>query len=250
MAEAEFSIKNWWEKIIEPAQACQIFLALCALGGFLLWVSPSGHFFHSLGEALLIAGLLVPFVDPMLKGRLLRQASKGIFHYLLGFDQQPEIKDHLKSLVFDTNIFRKNFYAKCVLSPIQSSRRLNLECNFEVLNPTNEAHKYARLVQCERVEKPTIHSMTLISQQENYNKTPELANKGDGPVVLEACAGVIEIQPSLKGITYRFGTNFSTIYPLEFFYALHVGVPTIGISVEVVPPDVVPQLEVEKAFVR
>jgi hypothetical protein len=232
----EYSVKTWWEKKIERARVHHVFLVLCVLGGLLLWFIPPGRFLHSLGEAVFIAGLLVLFVDPMLKGRLLREASRGIFHYLLGFDQQPEIRDRLKSLVFDTKIFRRNFYAKCVFAPQNDSMILDLDCSFEVVNPTNEAQRFRHVVQCERVEKPTIHLMTLISEQENYSRTPPLNDKADDPVVLEGDAGEIEIQPSKKGLTYRFGTKFSMVYPKEFFYSLHVGVPTIGITVEVDPP--------------
>jgi hypothetical protein len=173
----------------------------------------------------------------MLKGRLLREASKDIFHYLLGFDQQPEIKDRLKRLVFDTKLFRKNFNMKCVLIPSGESMRLELECDFEVVNPTNESHKYSHCVQCERVEKPSAGLMTLVSGQENYSFIPNLSDKSDDPIVLEARGHEIDVMPSSKGVTYRFGTKFSMVYPKEFFYAVHVGVPTIGMTIEVVPPE-------------
>jgi hypothetical protein len=233
----EFSLKTWWESLIERMQAHYITLFLCVVGGVFLRCSAPGTFWHSFGEATFIAGLLVLFVDPMLKGRLLREASRGIFHYLLGYDQQPEIKDRLQQLVFDTKLFRKNFYMKCTFTPEQNSMRLDLDCSFEIINPTNEPQNYTHCVQCERVENPTVRALTLISEKDSYSVIPELKPKKDDPFALEASAGDIEIQPMSKGRTYRFGSNFSMIYPLEFFYAVHVGTPTITMTVEVVPLD-------------
>jgi hypothetical protein len=233
----EFSVKTWWENFMARMQAHYIFIFLCAVGGGLLWFGPPESFRRSLGEATFIAGLLVLFVDPMLKGRLLREASQGIFHYLLGYDQQPEIKDRLQKLVFDTKLFRKNFYMKCIFTPQRDSMRLDLDCSFEIINPTNEPQKYTHCIQCERVERPTVGALTLLSEKETYCVVPELRPKKDDPQALEASAGELEIQPLSKGRTYRFGTKFSMIYPLEFFYAVHVGAPTIGMTIEVVPPE-------------
>lgn len=233
----QFSIQKWWEDFLAKTPSIYVSLFLGASGTWLLWKYPEGYFRHALGEASSIAALLILFVDPFLKARLLREASAGIFHYLLGFDQQPEIKERLRDLVFNTKLFRRNFYMKCILTPQENSMLLNLECTFEIINPTNEAQKYVHCVQCEDVEKPAIKALTLISEKDSYSTVPALTGKKDDPTVLEAIAKEIEIQPASKGLTYHFGTNFSMIYPLEFFYALHVGTPTIGMTIEIVPPE-------------
>jgi hypothetical protein len=125
---------------------------------------------------------------------------------------------------------------KCALMPEGDSMRLECETDFEVVNPTNEIQRYSHAIQFEQVENPTVHSMNLVSVQENYSVAPALAGKADDPVVLEAKGREVKIMPASQGITYRFGAKCSMIYPKEFFYALHVGHPTIGITVEVVPP--------------
>ena len=177
-------------------------------------------------------------IDPFLKERLLREASKGIFHYLLGFDQQPEIKERLKTLVFDTRRFRRNFCLKCVLIPEDDKMRLEMDVSFEVFNPTGEALKYRHAPQFERVENPKVHLLALVSGSGvSYSKTNlKLTPKQGDPEVLEAEAGTTDIEPSSKNISYRFTNKFSLIYPQEFFYAVHVGTPTIGMRIEVVPP--------------
>jgi hypothetical protein len=207
-----------------------------AAGTYLLWRFPEGYFRHSLGEAAIIAALLLVLVDPFLKARLLRDASKGLFHFLLGYDHQPEIKDRLEELVYGTKIFRKHFYMKCILTPEDGFMHLDLDYRFEVVNPTNDAHEYVHVVQCERVEKPKPGLMTLVSGQENYGFVPNLTLKADDPRVLEAVARKVSILPARKGTTYKFGSKFSMTYPEEFFYAVHVGVPTIGMTIEVASP--------------
>ena len=79
--------------------------------------------------------------------------------------------------------------------------------------------------------------MTLISSQKSYTKTPQRTQKPDDSEVWEGIAGITKISPASKGIRYHFKSEFSVTYPQEFFFAMHVGSPTIGITVAVVPPD-------------
>jgi hypothetical protein len=232
----EFSVKTWWERKIERAQPHQIFFCLLLVGLVMRLLVP-WHFWQALGEATIIAAILILFVDPMLKGRLLREASQGIFHYLLGYDQQPEIKERLRSLVFGTKLFRKNFYLKCVLIPESGSMRLDMDVSFEVFNPTDEGQTYTHATQFEKVEHPKSYVMALISEAGSYSKNNVPFNPKDGDIeVLEAKAGPINIEPDSKKISYRFSHKLSLSYPLEFFHAIHVGTPTIGMTLEVVPP--------------
>jgi hypothetical protein len=233
---AEFSVTEWWDQKLGQLHPFHICAILCGLGTLLMWGNPVG-FWHSLGEAFLIAGLLVLFVDPMLKRRLLREASRGIFHYLLGYDQQPEIKERLRRLVFDTKLFRKNFHVHCVLTPESAKMRLDMDVSFEIFNPTELVQTYIHATQFEKVERAKSHVMALVSEVLKYSKKNLDANpKEDDIEVLEVKAGPVEIQPSAKGVTYRFANKFSLVYPLEFFYAIHVGTPTLGMRIEVVPP--------------
>jgi hypothetical protein len=232
--EPLFSLEAWWEKFVEKTPVKYISLILCLIGGGLLYWSPIVSFRHSLGEAAVIAGLLVFLVDPFLKARLLREAAQDIFQYILGFDQPPEIKDRLSKIIFNTKLFRRNFELKCRLLPESASMRLEIEYSCDVINPTHEAIAYCQAIQAERVENPQVHLMTLISAQENYSISPELQNKSDDPVVLEAKAPEIKLAPNM---TYRFGCQYSLTYPRQFFYALHFGMPTIGVTIEIFSPD-------------
>src|SRR5438876_247655 len=88
-----FSFEAWWEKVIARTPVKYISLILAAVGGLLVWRFPGGYFWHSIGEAAVIAALLMFLVDPFLKARLLKEAARDIFEYLLGFDHQPPLKD-------------------------------------------------------------------------------------------------------------------------------------------------------------
>src|SRR6516162_4088533 len=78
-----FSFEAWWEKLIARTPVQYISLVLTGVGGLLLWKFPGGYFWHSIGEAAVIAALLMFLVDPFLKARLLREAARDIFEYLL-----------------------------------------------------------------------------------------------------------------------------------------------------------------------
>jgi hypothetical protein len=61
-----------------------------------------------LSEALFIAGVLTTIVDPFLKRRILREASKDIFYHLLGFDLPIELRDTLSDFLVENRFYRKD----------------------------------------------------------------------------------------------------------------------------------------------
>lgn len=231
----EFYIKDWWEGSIERVPIFYVAIFLC-LAGFLLYRYKSG-LAQALGEALFISGVLAFFVDPILKKRLQKESARGIFHYLLGYDLEPEIRDRLKHLLFQTTLLRRRFRLRCVLVPTDDGMRLEMDCRFEVVNPTNEVRKYLHAVQCEVVERPQACRLNLVSEQGNYERTLPFVPRKSDPEVVEASGEEIEIYPATKGITYVFGSKFTLLYPREFFHMMHFNVPTIGVEIEVIAPD-------------
>jgi hypothetical protein len=247
-AADELSVKKWWERNIAKLPYVYISLILWGTAIALYWIPNIsyltlhapwlGRIFHPIGESLVVAGVLVLLIDPFLKERLLKEASKGIFHYLLGFDQEPEIQERLKELVFKTTLLRRNYNIKCVLIPENDRMRLDMDVSFEVFNPTTEGQKYIHAAQFEKVEQPKSRGMSLISEARSYcKKDVPFEPRKDDVEVLESNAGSLNIEPSSKKISYKFSTKVSLLYPLEFFHAIHVGTPTIGMHVEVIPPE-------------
>ena len=185
-----FSLEAWWEKLIERTPVKYISLVYVAFGEWLVWESPPGYFRYSIGEAAVIAALLMLLVDPFLKARLLKEAARDIFEYLLGFDQQPQLKERLKRLVFDTKLFRGNFNARYKLLP---------QVDFELVNSTKEAIEFPYKMDFEQAENPRLDSVTLVSSEKNYAWRSTRQSKEDEPWVLQGLADPVEIQPASKG---------------------------------------------------
>src|SRR5947199_10200506 len=106
-----FSFEAWWEKVIARTPVKYISLILAAVGGLPVWRFPGGYFWHSIGEAAVIAALLLLLVDPFLKARLLSEAARDIFEYRSGFDHEPRLQQRLRRLAFDSRLFRRNLNA-------------------------------------------------------------------------------------------------------------------------------------------
>jgi hypothetical protein len=236
MAAQMSSVETWWETFIGRTPVKYISLVLGLIGAALLWRYPAGYFRHSLGEAALISALLVMLVDPFLKARLLKEAARDIFHYLLGFDQQPEIKERLRAILLGTKLFRKNYNLRYQFTAVEDGMRIQVEYDFELINPTDQTLSFDQVVQFETAERPELEYLSLVSTQEKYHESVKLIPKQDDPLVLEAKKSV-KIQPSSRGITYRFGGKWCTTYPKQSWYAQHFGFPTIGVTVTIDGPD-------------
>ena len=231
-----FSLEKWWERLVERTPVKYVSLVLGGIGAALLRWCPAGYFRHSLGEAAIIAALLVLLVDPFLKARLLREAAQDIFHYLLGFDQQPQIKERLKRLVFDTKLFRKNFNARYKLVPERDLMRIEFDYDFELINPTEEVIEFPLKIDFEKAENLRLDFLSLVSSEKSYRWCPQLKPKSDDPWVIQGFAESVKIQPASRGITYRYSGKCSFTYPRTFYYAQHFGYPTIGVTITVECP--------------
>lgn len=244
MGRGNFSLEASWGKFVERTPVIYLSLGLIAIGGWLVWKFPGGFFWHSIGEAAIIAALLMFLVDPFLRARLLKEAARDIFEYVLGFDHQPQLKERLRRLVFDTKLFRKNFNARYKLIPQEDFIQIEMEFDFELVNPTEEAIEFQYKVDFDQAESPRLDSLSLICSEKSYEWRPVLESKKDDPFVVQGFADPVEIQPASKGISYRFGGKCAVSYPLSFCYTQHFGYPTIGVTVT---SDYPPTLEVHAA---
>jgi hypothetical protein len=155
----------------------------------------------------------------------------------LGFDQQPENKERLKRLVFDTKLFRKNFNARYKFVAEGGWMRIELEYDFELVNPTEGAIDFSLKVDFEKAEDPHLDFLTLVSSEKSYKWEPGLEPKKDDPWVLQGFGDAVRIQPASRGISYRFSGKCSVKYPSGFYYAQHFGYPTIGATVTIDSPE-------------
>src|SRR6266853_16278 len=88
-------------------------LLLVVLGVGLIYRFHGQPIISAIAEALIVAGALALVVDPLIKSELLREASRGIFIHLLGFEHHPQVKDKLKDIVFETKLLRARFDIRC-----------------------------------------------------------------------------------------------------------------------------------------
>jgi hypothetical protein len=70
-----------------------------------------------LSETAIIAGTVTLTVDPFLKRRLAKEASRNIFHYLLGFDLPEDIRESLTGHLKNTNYYRDDLEMEVQVSP-------------------------------------------------------------------------------------------------------------------------------------
>lgn len=63
---------------------------------------------HSASEAVIIASILTITVDPFLKRRLIKEASRDIFYHLLGFELPTEVRETLGEFISKTKDYRKD----------------------------------------------------------------------------------------------------------------------------------------------
>jgi hypothetical protein len=211
-----------------------------ALSIVLPWKFPRTGFLKPFGEAATIAGLLAIAVDPFLKRRLLKEATKDIFFYILGYNQHQRIKDRLYEIVTTTNMFRKDFRLKCTLAWADSSSiRLDFEYEFELINPSNNTQEFQQELEFQKSEKPVVHSMTFIPSNGigyDVKDKPVVRREGhDG--VLYAAGDKLKIAPTSDSERYRFYATYSVTYPFEIYFAQHFGRPTIGVELTIEKPD-------------
>jgi hypothetical protein len=186
-------------------------------------------------EALIVAGALSVLVDPFLKNRLLREATRGIFKHMVGFDPEPEIKDRLERIVFqDAKLLCRRRTLTCRFEPLPNEKvRVTVDTSVEVETPGLSAVGFSHFLAFERAEQATVHTMSLIAPtdaSQNYNfESPVLITKPPG--ILEARPKEVKIRP---GNTYNFYSRYSMILPEDFYHAFHVVHPTIGVHVSVI----------------
>lgn len=220
-----------WVSKIKPWMAG---LLLTLIGSLLLFRFHDWPTIHALGEATFIAGLLALCIDPYVKRSLIKEASLGIFHHLIGFDQEPEIRERIREITTDTVLYRHNCELDCKIESHNSAVRLNVECRFEVINPSNKTMYYAPKLQFEVCEKAEVYEMSAIGEEIITFKDPVLVSGETG--VVEALGPKTSIKPRRKGYKYRFCTKHSVTLPPEYFTTFNFGTPTVNLSLKLESP--------------
>jgi hypothetical protein len=199
------------------------------LGGAVLLIY---DFWKSLGEALLIAGILAIVVDPYLKRRIQKEAGLDIFHHLLGFALPLEIKERLKQIVIGTKLYRQDMTMVCTFSATSTGMKIEFETRFEVVNPTPEIVPFRQRLQFEKSEVPTLLSISLTGDPQ-YGKDAKLSPLRGEEAVLAYEGRAIKIKPKEANERAWFSSGYSCEYPMSGFHVQNFGYPTIGFTLKV-----------------
>ena len=200
-----------WSKVVEWAGVL-IGAVLMIGGGVGMWCCPSG-LGRSLSEAFFIAGVLTIAVDPILKRRMLKEASKDIFHHLLGFGLPEAIRDRLRQIVNNTDLYRKDMTMTCSFSETGTGIRVDFETRYEVINPTPRTRPFRQYLAFEKAEHPELRSVAL-SGVSNYGKDAKFVPRGGEEFVLEYRGRGVKIKPESAGQRSR-RRNLPTPIPVR-----------------------------------
>jgi hypothetical protein len=195
-------------------------------------------FLAALGEAIIIAGVLTLCVDPFLKFRLLKEAERGIFEHMLGFDHEPELKAKLGDIAFNTKLYRRNLRLTCQIEPSERPHmvRISLQAEHRVINPTIKPEKYTCFYTFEAVEKPdSCEFIQIIGNAEPVIESPPFKTVDEN--YLDARAKEVTIEPEHMGISHMFIAKCTCLAPEDWFHTLYFGLPTIDTTVSVSGPD-------------
>jgi len=80
------------------------------VGGIVCYCIWREGLIHSFSETAIIAGLVTFTVDPFVKKRIVREASKDIFGYIVGMDLPNEVRDALNRQLFSTESYREDVH--------------------------------------------------------------------------------------------------------------------------------------------
>jgi len=213
-------------------------LILIAAGVAMIVKVPTHPLAAAFGDAVLIAGILALGVDPLLKRDLLREASRGIFIHLLGFEHHPQVKDKLKQLIFETKLIRTQLRNVLTIEPREDGAfMVTVEYESEIINPTATPVKFQPYGEWDMGHKPKVERMAFTSSDgkvawtEKDVKLTELE-----PGVQTAKPHKVEIQPDSKGISYRGSGRYQILCKHAYMFQ-YMGLPTLNASFRVNAPE-------------
>jgi hypothetical protein len=191
------------------------------------------HFTDDLVVALLIAGILTLTVDPFIKRQARREATRDIFHHMLGFTLPNIIREKLQHTVEQTKLYRENMSQHIVMREEGEVVVFDVEMEFEVVNPTTHTLCFPPLLQFEKGEKAVLKSVFCFGESNNEPVKLSPAPGGLGAVEYRG-KGVKITARGRRKFKYEFAVQYPTA--LGFWYP-NFGSPTIGFSLTIKSPD-------------
>lgn len=193
---------------------------------------------HTLGDALMVAGLLGWPVDFLLKRDLIHDVGPT----LLGWDMPDEIKNHLRETI-RTTIVRRRYRASYVFRKADDKLVLDVEEGFEVFNYGPSSHKYGPHFGAIRSEEPLVERLDFFVN----GKEPKVYDGSKLEKCLTKKANVTELSYAVPAVNLaaqdardvntvpacRVKWTYRITKRLDDFILSHSPWPTIGMTVSI-----------------
>jgi hypothetical protein len=227
------SFWEWWEQssgfVIGPI----LVIAGVVLNRVVVTITTTTHIVDDLSVALFIGGILTMTVDPFVKRKARREATRDIFHHMLGYSLPEIIRERLQEIVERTRFYRKNTTIYINLLEEGDVLVFATEMEFEMFNPTPHGLCFEPHLQFENGEHAELKSVTCF-EEADYGKNAVLTATKISPGSLEYRGKGVVI-PS-QG-SRRFKYQYVVKYPMSlgFFYP-NFQYPTIGLALTIKSP--------------
>lgn len=237
--------KDWIGKVAVPV----ILLLIAAAGVFFVYhplLNLEFEFTRSIGHALIIAGILGLTVDVYAKTRLLREASRDIGKFLIGYPLPKEVQSRLAENL-NQKFVRRNMELRYEILPHptdQDKIRLMVGASFDLENITTLTQPYRQFLWFEKHTCPSVLEMSCTSS--DRKATYKLRPTKEKALEKEIAAG--EVKAFAKKIKlrshhydadtkYKIGVKYSLALPKDYNEYFFMGGVTIGVTVEANYPE-------------
>jgi hypothetical protein len=221
-----------WEKRVR-IWIVAIFLVLLGTLGLTYFRSELAK---GISEALIVAGVIAGLVDPLLKQEFLREASRGIFIHLLGFEHTEEVKAKLQDLIFETKLIRKSLDLHCTVGQRDGYFEFTVELDSEFINPTHLPIEFTPSLEFDKSHNVEVLDMSFTSSDGKCHSHGK-PKQSEIHIGVDRFAGkAVIIQPDSKNVTYR-GHALYRIKLKHGYNQFRAGVPTLRTTIRVVVPE-------------
>lgn len=206
---------------------------------------PRLDYLRPFGEAFLISALLGATVDRYVKQRLLRETSKDVAKYLIGYDLPKEIQDKIHELM-GISIVREGCEVRYKLYPPKDGHVLiEEEWSFNLINYSNTSKEYVHAIAVEKHDNPEFLELrchtddTKAAYCWEREKLQAQVSESEPGVLL--CVGKkLKILPRTDGFKYLVSSKYRITVPQEASDIINFFGPAVGITVMA---DCPPELE-------
>jgi hypothetical protein len=221
------------------------FLLIVIGFGSLTWLNYTNHLHDSDlvkegAHALIIAGFLAIVVDWFVKAHFIREVTRDVYHYLVGYDLPVEIKDQIKDLT-NIKIVRSRF---CIDFRFTRHGKENLKgevtIDFDVENYSSYKETYRPELAIESADNPTFLSLVVTGASKTYcmNET-ELAENSFAPESgsQQANGKPISILPRKHEGRCHISWRYSIIVPQTYSDVFAFSYPTRDVCITTEMPQ-------------